>query len=273
MTTTLTREDLEAVKGRQQQTWASGNYAVIGTTLQVVGESLCEAVDLSAGWRVLDVAAGNGNASLAAARRGCEVLATDYVDDLLGGAARRAEAEGLALRTQTADAEALPFDDGEFDAVLSTFGVMFVPDPHRAAGELARVCRPGGRIGLANWTPEGFVGRMFKIVGAHVPPPAGVPSPLLWGTEDQLDALFGSAAKVEVERKDFVFRYRSADDFFDTFRDYYGPVHKAWEALDEDGRESFRSQLTALCDECNRSTTGALAVPSEYLEVVAHRTS
>ena len=270
--TTLTRADLEAVKGRQQQTWASGNYAVIGTTLQIVGESLCEAVDPSAGWRVLDVAAGNGNASLAAARRGCDVVATDYVDELLGAAELRAEADGLFLRTQVADAEALPFEDGEFDAVLSTFGVMFVPDPQRAAGELARVCRPGGRIGLANWTPEGFVGRMFKIVGAHVPPPAGVPSPLAWGTENRLAELFGTKAKVEVERRHFVFRYRSADDFFDTFRTYYGPVLRAWEALDEAGRESFRSQLTALADECNRSTNGALAVPSEYLEVVAHRT-
>lgn len=175
MTDTLSLDDLEPIKQRQQATWASGDYAVIGTKLQIVGESLCEAVDVHAGWRVLDVAAGNGNASLAAARRGCDVLATDYVDALLAQAARRAEAEGLPLSTQVADAENLPFPDGSFDAVLSTFGVMFTPNPERAAAELLRVCRPGGRIGLANWTPEGYVGRMFKIVGAHVPPPPGVP--------------------------------------------------------------------------------------------------
>jgi SAM-dependent methyltransferase len=272
MTATLTPEDLDAIKGRQQKTWASGDYAVIGTTLQIVGESLCEAVDAAAGSRVLDVAAGNGNASLAAARRGCEVTATDYVEELLGGARRRADADGLKLETRVADAENLPFADGEFDAVLSTFGVMFVPDPERAAAELIRVCRPGGRIGLANWTPTGFIGRMFKIVGAHVPPPAGVPSPLLWGTEDRLTELFGAHARVEVTRRHFVFRYRSADAFFDTFKDYYGPTLRAWDALDDAGRQSFRTQLTALADECNRDTRGALAVPSEYLEVVAHRT-
>jgi SAM-dependent methyltransferase len=271
MTTTLSREDLEAIKGRQQQTWASGDYAVIGTTLQIVGESLCEAVDIVAGSRVLDVAAGNGNASLAAARRGADVVASDYVDELLSAAQLRAEAEGLSLQTRLADAEALPFEDAGFDAVLSTFGVMFVPDPTRAAAELLRVCRPGGRIGLANWTPEGFIGQMFKIVGGHVPPPAGVPSPLGWGTEDRLAELLGSEAKVEVTRRHFVFRYRSAADFFETFSTYYGPVHRACAALDDSGRESFRSQIVALADEHNRDTSGALAVPSEYLEVVAHR--
>ena len=271
--TTLTRDDLEAIKGRQQATWASGDYSVIGTTLQIVGESLCEAVDVSAGWRVLDVAAGNGNASLAAARRDCEVTASDYVEELLAGASHRAEAEGLALTTRVADAEQLPFEDSAFDAVLSTFGVMFVPDPQRAADEMLRVCRPGGRIGLANWTPTGFVGRMLKIVGEHVPPPSGVPSPLLWGTEDRLDALLGAQARVEVVRRHFVFRYRSAAAFFETFKTYYGPTVRAWAALDDAGRESFRTKLIALADECNRGTTGALAVPSEYLEVVAHRVS
>jgi SAM-dependent methyltransferase len=272
MSTTLTTQpDLEAVKAKQQATWSSGNYAVIGTTLQIVGESLCEAVDVTAGSQVLDVAAGNGNASLAAARRGCHVTATDYVEELLAGAARRAEADGLPLVTQAADAENLPFEDGTFDSILSTFGVMFVPNPQRAAEEMIRVCRPGGKIGLANWTPEGFIGRMFKVVGAHVPPPAGVPSPLQWGTEDRLQELFGTEADVAITRKHFVFRYTSADDFFDTFITYYGPTLKAWGALDEAGRESFRSQLVALANECNRDTTGALAVPSEYLEVVATR--
>jgi SAM-dependent methyltransferase len=273
MSSTLTRQDLEAIKDRQQATWAAGDYAVIGTTLQIVGESLCEAVDVAAGWKVLDVAAGNGNASLAAARRGCEVTAIDYVDNLLEGARRRAEAEGLALETRVADAEALPFDDGAFDAVVSTFGVMFVPDPKRAADEMIRVCRPRGRIGLANWTPSGFVGRMFKIVGAHVAPPAGVPSPLAWGTAEGLDALFGAHTRIEVIRRHFVFRYQSADAFFETFKTYYGPIVRAWAALDDAGRESFASQLIALANECNRDTTGALAVPAEYLEIVAHRIS
>ena len=269
MTSTITAADIEAIKGRQQATWSSGNYAVIGTTLQIVGESLCEAVDVSAGSRVLDVAAGNGNASLAAARRGCEVTATDYVPELLEGTRRRADAEGLAMDIRVADAENLPFDDDTFDTALSTFGVMFVPDPRRAAEEMVRVCRPGGAIGLANWTPEGFVGRMFKIVGAHVPPPAGIPSPLAWGTEAGLDALLGDSTRIEVTRRHFVFRFRSASELFETFRTYYGPALRAWDALDEAGRESFRGQLVALADECNRSTNGSLAVPSEYLEVVA----
>ena len=268
MTTTLPADDLIAVKGRQQATWASGDYARIGTTLQLVGESLAEAVDIQAGWTVLDVAAGNGNASLAAARRGAEVTATDYVESLLDRAALRAEADGLPLTTQQADAEALPFDDGSFDAVLSTFGVMFTPNPTQSGAELVRVCRAGGRIGLANWTPEGFIGQMFKIVGAHVPPPAGVPSPLQWGTEAALHERL-AGADVQVARKHFTFRYRSADDFFETFRTYYGPTLKAWEALDDAGRQSFREQLVALADGANRAGNGSLAVDSEYLEVVA----
>jgi SAM-dependent methyltransferase len=267
-TTTLTREDLDAIKGRQQATWSAGDYAVIGTTLQLVGEALCEAVDVQAGWRVLDVAAGNGNASLAAARRGAQVIATDYVEALLDRALLRAEADGLALTARHADAEALPFDDGSFDAVLSTFGVMFTPDPAKAGAELVRVCRPGGRIGLANWTPEGFIGQMFKIVGAHVPPPAGVPSPLLWGTEAALaERLDG--ADVAVTRKHFTFRYRSAQDWFETFRDFYGPTVKAWAALDDAGRASFEEQLVALAEGANRAGSGSLAIDSEYVEVVA----
>jgi SAM-dependent methyltransferase len=270
---TVTDVDIDAIKEKQQATWASGDYAVIGTTLQIVGESLCETLDPSAGWKVLDVAAGNGNASLAAARRGCDVISTDYVEALLEGAKRRAEADGLTprLHTRFADAEALPFEDASFDAVVSTFGVMFCPDPARAAAEMLRVCRPGGRIGLANWTPEGFVGQMFKVIGRHVPPPPGIQSPLLWGTRDRLEELLGSGARVEAAPKDFVFRYRSADEFFDTFTTYYGPTFRALRALDEDGQASFRRELTALADEHNRSADGTLAVSSEYLEVVAHR--
>jgi ubiquinone/menaquinone biosynthesis C-methylase UbiE len=273
MTTMLQTTELGPIKTRQQATWASGNYAVIGTSLQIVGETLCESVDVSAGWRVLDVAAGNGNASLAAARRGCAVTASDYVESLLEGTRRRAEAEGLAIDIRVADAEDLPFGDNEFDAVLSTFGVMFTPNPDRSAAEMLRVCRPGGRIGVANWTPEGFVGRMFKIVGAHNPPPAGVPSPLMWGTDARVHELLGAHARIEATRRHFVFRFESAAQFFDTFRNYYGPMVQAWAALDDDGRASLSSQVIALADECNRATDGTLAVPSEYLEVVAHRTA
>jgi ubiquinone/menaquinone biosynthesis C-methylase UbiE len=271
MSSTLSVDEFEAVKVKQQATWSSGDYAVIGTGLQIIGESLCEAVDVSAGARVLDVAAGNGNASLAAARRGCDVLATDYVDHLLDRARLRAEADGVPLTTEVADAEALPYEDATFDAVLSTVGVMFAPNHAQAASELLRVCKPGGRIGLANWTPEGFVGQMFKIVGAHVPPPAGVQSPLLWGTEAHLQELLGSGADVQVTRKHFTFRYRSAQHFFEVFRDYYGPTFKAWGALDEAGQASFQEQLVALADGANRSSAGDLAVDSEYLEVVATR--
>jgi ubiquinone/menaquinone biosynthesis C-methylase UbiE len=268
MTSTITSDELTAIKGRQQATWASGDYSVIGTSLQLVGESLCEAVDVEAGWKVLDVAAGNGNASLAAARRGCDVTATDYVESLLDQAGLRARAEGVPLVTRQADAEDLPFDDDSFDGVLSTFGVMFTPDPSRSGAELVRVCRPGGRMGLANWTPTGFIGQMFKIVGAHVPPPAGVPSPLLWGTEDHLrDVLAG--ADVEITRRHFTFRYRSAQHWFDTFREYYGPTLKAWSALDDEGRRTLQEKLVALAEGANRNGSSSLAVDSEYLEVVA----
>jgi ubiquinone/menaquinone biosynthesis C-methylase UbiE len=268
---TLTLEDIEAVKARQQATWASGNYAVIGTTLQIVGESLCEAVDVRAGWKVLDVAAGNGNASLAAARRGCDVTATDYVEALLDRARNRAEADGLPLTTKTADAENLPFADASFDAVLSTFGVMFTPNNERAANELLRLCRPGGRIGLANWTPEGYVGSMFKIIGQHVPPPAGVPSPLQWGKEDRVRELLGDRADVEITRKQFVFRYRTPVEFFETFITYYGPTVKAWAALDEAGRSSLRHELVNLAASSNRNDDGTFAATSDYLEIVATR--
>lgn len=268
MSATSSQPDLEAIKGRQQATWASGDYAVIGTTLQIVGECLCEAVDLSAGSRVLDVAAGNGNASLAAARRGCAVTASDYVEALLDGTRQRAEAEGLSIDTRVADAENLPFEDGSYDAIVSTFGVMFVPDAARAAAEMVRVCRPGGRIGLANWTPGGFVGQMFKIVGSHVPPPAGIRSPLEWGTQARLVELF-PGADIEIETRSFVFRYRSAQHWLDTFRTYYGPMFKAFGTLDEVAGKQMESELLDLAESLNTATDGTMRVPGEYLEVVA----
>jgi SAM-dependent methyltransferase len=270
MSTTSTAVDFEAIKNRQQGTWSSGDYAVIGTTLQITGEMLCEAIDVAAGERVLDVAAGNGNASLAAARRGCEVTASDYVPALLEGTRARAAAEGLTIDVKEADAEALPFADATFDVVLSTFGVMFTPDQVCAAAELMRVCRPEGRIGLTNWTPEGFIGQMFKVVGRYAPPPAGVRSPLEWGTESRLAELFGTDVQaLEVQRRNFVFRYRSAEHWLDTFRTYYGPTYKAFAALDAAGQAAFEHDLLALANEHNTTPTGGLRIPSEYLEVVA----
>jgi SAM-dependent methyltransferase len=266
--------DFEAIKTRQQGTWSSGDYAVIGTTLQITGETLCEAVDVAAGERVLDVAAGNGNATLAAARRGCEVTASDYVPALLEGTRARAAAEGLTVDLREADAEALPFADATFDVVLSTFGVMFTPHQEQAAAELVRVCRPGGRIGLANWTPSGFVGQMFKIVGRYAPPPAGVRSPLEWGTEARLAELFHGVQALDVQRRHFVFRYRSAEDWLDTFRNFYGPTHKAFAALgDGEGQVAFEHDLLTLANEYNTSHTGVLRIESEYLEVVALKAS
>lgn len=259
--------DLHAVKARQQVAWSTGNYAVVGTTLQIVGESLCEALDLRSGSRVLDVAAGNGNATLAAARRWCDVTSTDYVAELLDQGRARAQAEGHEVRFQTADAEALPFDDASFDVVLSTFGVMFTPDQDKAAAELRRVCKRGGKIGLANWTPESFIGQVFKTIGKYIPPAAGVKSPALWGTEARLQELFGGAA-MRINRREFNFRYRSATHWIEVFRTYYGPMNKAFAALEGERQAHFHADLMALLDSRNRSGDHTLVLPSEYLEVV-----
>ncbi len=261
--------DLGAIKARQQATWSAGDYGVIGTRLQIVGEALCEAVDLRAGNRVLDVAAGNGNASLAAARRWGEVVATDYVPALLNDARARAAADRLAIEFREADAESLPFPDGSFDVVLSTFGVMFTPNQERAAAELVRVCRSGGKIGLANWTPESFIGQLFKTIGKHVPPPPGLKSPALWGTEVRLAELFASAAEeIDAQRREYVFRYRSPAHWLEVFRTYYGPTHKAFGALDAVNQHALAEDITALLRRFNRSGDESLVLPSEYLEVV-----
>ena len=263
---------LAAVKTRQQAMWASGDFSVVGTTLQIVGELLCEAVDLRATDRALDVAAGNGNATLAAARHFAEVTSTDYVPELLRRGRRRAEAEGLSIQFETADAEALPFEDGAFDVVLSTFGVMFAPDHEAAARELARVCRPGGRIGLASWTPEGFIGQLFRVTARHVPPPAGVRPPVLWGTAAHLATLFGGAARqIDQQTRTFNFRYKSAEHFVDIFRTYYGPTHKAFAALDETGQRAFEQDLLELLRSWDRGGGRGLVVPGEYLEAIVRR--
>jgi ubiquinone/menaquinone biosynthesis C-methylase UbiE len=260
--------DLSTIKGRQQLAWGSGDYAIVGTTLQIVGETLCEAVDLRSNQRVLDVAAGNGNATLAAARRFADVVSTDYVGALLEGGRRRAEADRLPVTFQEADAEALPFADASFDVVLSTFGVMFTPNQDKAARELLRVCRPGGKIGLANWTPDSFIGQMFKVLGKYVPPVAGVAPPSLWGTRARLDTLFGSQAVVAAESRNFVFRYKSPTHWLEIFRDYYGPVLKAFAALDPEVRKALEKDLLALLDKHNVARDGTLVLPSEYLEAV-----
>jgi len=261
--------DLKALKAKQQAAWTSGDYAVVGTTLQIVGEALCEALDLRAGQKVLDVAAGNGNASLAAARRWCEVVSSDYVPALLERGRERASAERLALEFRPADAEALPFPDASFDAVLSTFGVMFTADHARAAAEMLRVCRPGGRIGLANWTPDGFIGQLFRTIGRHVPPPAGAKSPALWGSREHLLELFEpQAASVKTAARHFTFRYRSPAHWLEVFRTYYGPVLKAFGALDAAGQAALERDLIALIAQFNRSGDATMVAPGEYLEVV-----
>jgi ubiquinone/menaquinone biosynthesis C-methylase UbiE len=257
----------KTMKSRQQAMWSSGDFAVIGTTLQIVGEELCEAMDLRSGQRVLDVAAGNGNAALAAARRWCDVTASDYVPALLDRARERALGERLPLKIEIADAEALPFPNQSFDAVTSTFGVMFTPDHEKPAKEMLRVCRDGGKIGLANWTPNGFIGELFKTVGKYLPPPAGMKSPALWGTKAHIMELFGGApCKAEV--KVFMFRYRSDDHWIGTFKTFYGPVLKAFESLDEATGHALTADIKALIKWFNKAGDGTMVVPAEYLQVV-----
>ena len=260
--------DFAAIKGRQQAAWGSGDYAIVGTTLQIVGETLCEAVDLRAGQGVLDVAAGNGNATLAAARRFAEVVSTDYVGALLEHGRRRAEAERLPVAFREADAEALPFADASFDVVLSTFGVMFAPNQALAARELTRVCRPGSKIGLANWTPGSFIGQLFKTIGQYVPPPPGVKSPALWGDRVHLETLFGPGVTIAAASRTFAFRYRSPEHWIAIFRDYYGPVVKAFAAIDQPARIALETDLHLLIDRFNVADDGTMVVPSEYLEIV-----
>ena len=264
--------DFAAIKVRQQGTWSSGNYAVVGAMLQIVGESLCEAMDLRGGSRVLDVAAGNGNATLAAAHRWCDVTSTDYVPALLEAGQRRAQAEGYDIHFQEADAENLPFPDASFDAVLSTFGVMFTPDQEKAAAEMARVCKPGGKIGLANWTPESFIGQLFKTIGKYVPPPAGVKPPSLWGTRARLEALFGAtAAEISTTSRAFVFRFRSPEHWLEVFRTYYGPMVRTFGALDAEKQAALTQEVLQLLAAGNRSGDSTLVLSSEYLEVVVTR--
>lgn len=260
--------DYAAVKTKQQATWGSGDYGRIGVTLQIVGETLCEAMDLRAGATVLDVAGGNGNVSLAAARRFSRVTCTDYVESLLEQCRTRAAAEGLAIEQQYADAEDLPFADASFDNVVSTYGVMFAPNQACAASELQRVCKPGGKIGLANWTPDGFIGQLLKTVSGYVPPPAGVASPVGWGTDAFINERFAQALSVQINKRWFAFRYESPAHWLDVFASYYGPTHKALLALDEEKGSQLKNDILQLIDRFNRAEDGTMVVPSSYLEIV-----
>lgn len=273
MSTTTTAPDLEAIKARQQRTWASGDYSAVAARIPLISERLCDAADLRAGWRVLDVAGGSGNTALAAARLGCEVVTLDYVPALLERARERADAERLEITTVEGDAEALPFPDASFDAVISAVGVMFAPDHARTAAEMLRVCRPGGTLAMANWTPDGFIGGLFSTTGGYVPPPAGVTPPPLWGTEDHVRGLMGDGMRdMRATRRTFTFRAPSPEAFVDFFRTHYGPTHMAFAALDENDRDGLESALTALVRRHDLlDGGGAVACPADYLEVIATR--
>lgn len=264
--------DFNALKSRQQMTWAAGDYTIIGATLPMLSELLCEAVDLHAGQRVLDVATGSGNTALAAARRFCEVTGLDYVPALLEDGRKRASAEKLEVTFVEGDAEHLPFPDASFDTVLSTLGVMFAPNQEQAASELLRVCRSGGKIGLVNWSPDGSLGEMFRTIGKHVPPAPGLKPPMLWGTEERVRELFGNGiASLQVTKRSFFYRYRSIQHWMEVFGTYYGPIVKALQALDATGQHNLRRDLMDLWERYNRATDGTLVAPCDYLEVVAVR--
>jgi ubiquinone/menaquinone biosynthesis C-methylase UbiE len=264
-------QDLTALKARQQLAWSAGDYALIGTGIQLIAELLVEALDPRSTWHILDVAAGSGNASLAAARRNCLVTSTDYVPSLLERGKQRATAEGLEITFVSADAEALPFRDNHFDAALSTVGVMFAPNQQQAAAELFRVIKPGGRIGLASWTPDSFVGRIFRVMGKYLPPPAGLQPPSLWGTEAHLRTLFPDAAHIDTTQRAFTFRNPTPQHWLESFRTYYGPMNKAFAALHEPTQQLLSADLLKLCAELNRSGDPTLVLPSDYLEAVIHK--
>jgi ubiquinone/menaquinone biosynthesis C-methylase UbiE len=268
-TTGTPTPDLATIKTRQQATWASGDYHMIATQIQIVSELLIEALDVHSTERVLDVATGSGNAALAAARRGCDVVGVDYVPGLLERARRRADAEGLSIEFVEGDAEALPFEDGSFDVVSSVFGSMFAPNQEQTASELARVARPGGRIGIVAHTPDGFIGNLFKVMAKHIPPPAGLRSPIQWGTEARLRELFaGQIADITIEKRHYTFRDRSPAHYVDYWRTFYGPTLKAFESVGDTGRAALEAEIVELIGRFNRADDGTMVVPSEYLEVV-----
>ncbi|WP_136658573.1 class I SAM-dependent methyltransferase [Nitratireductor sp. XY-223] len=264
--------DFDAIKSKQNASWASGDYALVGSTIQIMAEKLAETMNLAPPAKVLDVAAGSGNASIAFARRWHDVTSTDYVESLLAKGKARAGVFGYRINFETADAEALPFDSDAFDAVVSTVGVMFAPNQEQAAAELTRVCKPHGLIGLTNWTGSGFIGQLLKTIGQHVPPPPGVNPPAVWGDEAWLkDTFAGTVQDIRCSKRDYTFRYKDAGHFVEVFRTYYGPVHKAFLALDEPRQQALADEITALIARFNRATDGSMDVPAEYTEVVMVR--
>jgi ubiquinone/menaquinone biosynthesis C-methylase UbiE len=269
--TTTTIDPLEAVKQRQQATWASGDYSAVGALIVPVAERLVDLADLRAGSRVLDVATGSANAAIAAARLQADVVGIDYVESLLDRGRERASAEGLEIDLRAGDAEELPFPDSSFDAALSVFGAMFAPNHDKTAREIARVTRPGGTIALASWTPDGFLGALFRLVAEFAPPPAGVKSPLLWGTADHVDSLFGPDVRWKHTTETFSFRFPTAEAFVDYFAEHYGPTLKAVEAAG-DRAEELKSALTELVRTWNRlDQHGPVAIPATYLASIGDR--
>ena len=264
--------DYAAVTGRQQAVWSLGDYGRVGSLLSAMGDGLVQELDVHAGERVLDVAAGNGNAALPAARRFADVLATDYVPELLAEAEQRAQAEGVVLRTEVADAQALPYPDGTFDVVLSTLGAMFAPDQEAVARELTRVCRSGGRIGMANWTPDSMIGDMFRIVGRRVPPPQGLQPPVAWGDPERVTALLGPhCSDLRTSRRTFPWRFPSPQACLEHFRTWYGPTVAAFRAVGEDGRGGLERELVDLFTQHSTADDGTMAADVPYLQVIAVR--
>ena len=261
--------DLNAVKAQQLKTWATGDFAMIAWNTVFPCELLCEAVELRAAQKVLDVATGSGNAALSAARRRCEASGIDYVPALIERARERAAVERLPARFEVGDCEEIPYPDGSFDAVLSVYGSMFAPNQEKAAQELIRVCRSGGRIGMANWTPAGFWGRTFGLVAKYLPPPEGLRPPPEWGTEKRLRELFGSAtSSIHIIERSALFRYRDSAHWIEVFRTYFGPIMRVLETLDVKQRGEFLTELDDTLNRFNRSGDDTLVVSADYLEVV-----
>ena len=269
--TSVPSPDFTAIKAKQRVAWGSGDYAVVGSTLQIVGETLCEALDVRSGQTLLDVAAGNGNVALAAARRFMQVTCTDYVPQLLAKAQARAQASGLTISFQEADVEQLPFPDQSFDNVTSSFGAMFAPNQPQTATEMFRVLKPGGKIGMANWTPDSFIGGLFKTLGRYVPPAPDLSSPALWGTSDRLQELFPNAITIECTEQQYSLRYPSAQHWVTTWREIYGPLQKAFSTLSDELANDLTEDLLQLIATHNRADDGTMVVPSTYLQVIVKK--
>lgn len=265
--------DFSAVTQVQQGIWSKGDFSVIANLVYFPSERLAETLRILPGEHVLDVASGSGNAAIAAARRSWgNVISSDYVPALLERGRERAAAERLGVEFVEADAQDLPFDDASFDVVTSIFGAMFAPDQQRTADELLRVVKPGGRIGMGNWTPDGAVGEMFGTISKHAPPPPGVPSPLLWGTEEHVRELFGERiSDLRTERRVSRQGFLSADHYIETFRRYFGPTETAYERVGSEGEQALTEDLRAMLEEANTGGERAMVLEAEYLELVATR--